>query len=245
MKQPQDYSDEFLNAYIDGELDQEETGQLLDELRYNPVLNQRITNLQKVREMVRYAYHDALPDIRQNQTETQRPSRSRLAIAASLILSLGIALGWGLHLHSRSSDGLLQIAEAIQIKSATANQQQEMKLVLHVTTNAKHKINTVLDEAEALLESYSALKKQVKLDVLTNGKGLALLHAKHSPYSERIQALQEKYKNLTFKACQNAINRARKRSGKEVVILPQAVIVPSALGEIIKKQQDGWSYIKI
>lgn len=245
MKHQQDYSDEFLNAYIDGELDQEETGQLLDELRYNTSLNERITNLQKVREMVRYAYTDALPDIQHNPAVTTKTSRSKLAIAASLILSLGIALGWGLHLHSRTADGLLQIAEAVQIKSAVVDKSQEVKLLLHVTTNAKHKINTILDETEALLKSYKALNRKVKIDVLTNGKGLALLRANHSPYSKRIQALQEKYKNLTFKACAKAIKRARKLSGKNVPMLPDTIIVPSAIGEVMKKQQEGWSYIKI
>jgi len=245
MKQTTEYSDEFLNAYIDGELDQEETGLLLHELRYNEKLSQRITDLQKVREMVRYAYHDALPECQEPETARQQPSRSRMALAASIILSLGIALGWGLHLHSQSTDGLIEIAEAIQIKSTDTTNQQEIKLVLHVTTNAEHKINTVLNETEALLDLYLESNKQVKLDILTNGKGLALLHAKHSPYSERIQALQAKYKNLTFKACANAIKRARMLTGKETEMLPETVIVPSALGEVMKKQQEGWSYIKI
>jgi len=240
-----DYSDEFLNAYIDGELDKEETGLLLNELRYNQALSQRITDLQKVREMVRFAYHDVLPEISQSQTDSKQTSRSKLAIAASIILSLGVALGWGLHIYSQTPDGLLQIAEAIQIKSAATADNQETKLVLHVTTNAEHKINTVLDEAEALLESYLTSNKQVKLNILSNGKGLALLKANHSPYSKRIQALQEKYKNLTFLACKKAIDRKRLLSKKETAIIPEAIIVPSALGEIMKKQQEGWSYIKI
>jgi len=240
-----DYSDEFLNAYIDGELDKEETGLLLNELRYNQTLSQRITDLQKVREMVRYAYHDVLPEINSPQASSKQTSRSKLAVAASIILSLGIALGWGLHIANQSPDGLLHIAEAIQIKSSTIADQQETKLVLHVTTNAEHKINTVLDEAEALLESYMSSNKQVKLNILSNGKGLALLQAYHSPYSKRIQALQAKYKNLTFLACQKALNRKRLLTKKQTAIIPEAVIVPSALGEIMKKQQEGWSYIKI
>ena len=52
------FSDEFLNAFIDGELDQKETGLILDEIRRNPDLSARITDLQKIREMVRYAYND-------------------------------------------------------------------------------------------------------------------------------------------------------------------------------------------
>ena len=114
MKNNNDYSDEFLNAYIDGELDAEETGRLLDELRYNEVLSARITDLQKVREMVRYAYHEKVPPTQGLRAKSSVLKKSRMAFAASIILSLGMALGWGLHLHSQSSTGLLDIAEAMR-----------------------------------------------------------------------------------------------------------------------------------
>jgi intracellular sulfur oxidation DsrE/DsrF family protein len=245
MKNNNDYSDEFLNAYIDGELDPEETGRMLDELRYNEVLSARITDLQKVREMVRYAYHEKVPPTQGLRVKSSVLKKSRMAFAASIILSLGMALGWGLHLHSQTNAGLLDIAEAMQIKPAASSTNGEIKLVLHVTTDSKHKLRTVLDETEKLLKQYENATQKVQLDILTNGNGLKLLHAGYSPFSQRIKNLQKRYQNLTFKACQNAINRVRQKTGKEIVMLPDTVTVPSALGEIIKKQREGWSYIKI
>jgi intracellular sulfur oxidation DsrE/DsrF family protein len=245
MKNNNDYSDEFLNAYIDGELDPEETGRMLDELRYNEALSARITDLQKVREMVRYAYHEKVPPAQVLRVKSNVMKKSRMAFAASIILSLGMALGWGLHLHSQSNTGLLDIAEAMQIKPAASITDGDIRLVLHVTTDSKHKLKTVLDETEKLLDQYVNSSRKVQLDILTNGKGLKLLHADYSPFSQRIKDLQKRYQNLTFKACQNAINRVKKNTGKEVLMLPDTVTVPSALGEIMKKQQEGWSYIKI
>jgi intracellular sulfur oxidation DsrE/DsrF family protein len=245
MKRCNDYSDEFLNAYIDGELDQEETGRMLDELRYNEVLSDRITDLQKVREMVRYAYHEKIPPVHGQRVKSNIMKKSRMAFAASIILSLGMALGWGLHLHSQSSNGLLDIAEAIHIKPAAAVTDGEIKLVLHVTTNSKDKLGTVLDETERFLNQYENTNQKVKLDILTNGNGLKLLRADHSPFSQRIKDLQQRYQNLTFKACRNAINRMQQKTGEKVLMLPDTVTVPSALGEIMKKQREGWSYIKI
>jgi len=245
MNNSKDYSDEYLNAYIDGELDKKETGRLLDELRYNPELDARITDLQKIREMVRYAYHEKLPPEKSPLARTMLAKKSRIAFAASIILSLGVALGWSLHLHSQQTNGLLEIAEAMQIKSAAANNESEIKLMLHVTTDNQNKLQTVLDETENFLSQYESMGKKVKLDILTNGKGLKLLHANHTPFAERIKLLQQRYQNLTFKACQNAINRAQKKTGKKLFMLPETVTVPSALGEVMKKQQEGWSYIKI
>ncbi len=239
------YSDEYLNAYIDGELDKKETGRLLDELRYNPELDSRITDLQKIREMVRYAYHEKLPPEGSQLGRSVFAKKSRMAFAASIILSLGVALGWSLHLHSQQANSLLDIAEAMQIKSATTSHADEIKLMLHVTTDNQSKLQTVLDETENFLSQYENMGKKVKLDILTNGKGLKLLQAKHTPFGERIKVLQQRYQNLTFMACQNAIKRVQRQTGKKVIMLPETVTVPSALGEVMKKQQEGWSYIKI
>lgn len=246
MNNPDDYSDEFLNAYIDGELDKDETGRLLNELRYNKPLSTRITDLQKVREMVRYAYNEKVSPTHKNSTHPTRWNKPKMAFAASILLSLGIALGWSLHLLDQGNRGLLEIAEAIQLKPIAANTSDEIKIVLHVTTDKPHKLDTILKEAEKFLSQNNHSKK-VKMDILTNGKGIKLLQAKHSPYSQRIKDLQKRYKNLTFKACQQALQRAQKRRGNnsKIELLPDTVTVPSALGELMKKQRDGWSYIKI
>lgn len=246
MNTPQEYSDELLNAYIDGELDKEETGRLLDELRYNTELSTRITDLQKVREMVRYAYHEKVPASTHSDGNT-RSTKTKMAFAASILLSLGMALGWSLHLHSQPSHGIMDIAEAIQLAPASTHASDDIKMVLHVTTDKQHKLETILDEAEKFLSQNENNNKKVQMDIITNGKGLKLLQAKHSPFSQRISELQQRYQNLTFKACQKAILRARSRAGKDekIEMLPETVTVPSALGEIMKKQRDGWSYIKI
>ena len=239
--------DDILNAYIDGELDKEETGRLLDELRYNSLLSTRITDLQKVREMVRYAYHEKIPPSHHEDSNIRSIKKTKMAFAASILLSLGMALGWSLHLHSQPNQGLLDIAEAIQLNPVSANNRENIKMVLHVTTDKQHKLETILDEAERFLSQNENTNNKVQMDILANGKGLKLLQANHSPFSLRISELQKRYQNLTFKACQKAIKRAQQRAGngETIEMLPETVTVPSALGEIMQKQRDGWSYIKI
>jgi intracellular sulfur oxidation DsrE/DsrF family protein len=245
MNDKDPYSDEHLNAFIDGELDKPETGQLLDELRYNKQLDERITDLQKIREMVRYAYHEKVPSQNEGKQPLRSPKKSRMALVASVMMLFGTLLGWNLHQQSQSSQGLLEIAEAMQLKAPVSAQQNEIRLMLHVTTDDHMKLETVLNETEKFLDASQQGNRKVKLDILTNGKGLKLLAATHSPFENRIKDLQQRFNNLTFKACQNAINRMQKRTGKELKMLPDTVTVPSALGEVMKKQKEGWSYIKI
>ena len=242
MTMDKGFSDEFLNAYLDGELDPTETGKLLQELRHNTELNTRLAKLKNVREMVRYAYSN----IKTPYDVDTKPSPRRkmmYSLAASFLLGLGMLIGWQLHFSTEQQGSLLDIANAMQIP--TQNAQGELKLVLHVTTEDRRKLNTVLDEAESLLKEYETGTHKVKLDILTNGKGLSLLRKDKSPFATRIHDLQKRYSNLSFKACQQAINRLKLEKGIQARMLPEAIIVPSALGEIIRKQKEGWSYIKI
>ena len=242
MNNHEDYSDEFLNAYIDGELDKSEAGALLEELRYNKELSKRVTDLQKIREMVRYAYQDIPVQLQPESAKQRSVFRNRKFFAAAAVMLVGIAVGWNLHQYRQPANGLLDFASSMQVKAVNDN---HMNIVLHVTTDDERKLNTVLNQTEILLDKYQHEKQQVKLDILTNAKGLKLLHAKHSPFNKRISALQERFDNLTFKACKVAIERAEKRLGEKIDMLPETVVVPSALSEIMEKQHDGWSYIKI
>jgi len=243
MKHSGEYSDEFLNAWIDNELDHEETALLVDALRYDPELSKRINELKNVREMVRFAYRDVTPPVDTNAPEKNHSRKTFRMLAASILLVTGTVLGWALHVATQSSANILDIAEAVQLKGAPAN--EEIKMVLHVTTGNKNKLNTLLDETARLLQRYQQESKKVRLDILTNGQGLQLIKAKHSPFAARIQKLQQQYNNLTFKACSKAISRLQKKTGKTFDALPNTVVVPSALGDIMKRQGEGWSYIKI
>ena len=245
MMNKEPYSDEYLNAFIDGELDKAETGQLFDELRYNKHLDERITDLQKIREMIRYAYHEKVPAEINREKDQSIQKKTRMALVASVMMLFGTLLGWNLHQQSHPSEGLIEIAEAMQFNNSAAAQQDEIRMMLHVTTDNQKKLETVLNETEKFLNESRQSNRKVKLDILTNGKGLKLLTANHSPFEQRIKALQQRYNNLTFMACQNAIKRMQKRTGKKLKMLPETVTVPSALGEVMKKQKEGWSYIKI
>ena len=83
------YSDEHLNAYLDNELAGEERTHLIEELRDNDDLRQRVCKLEQVRNMVSIAYHD-LPEPQQKiETHTRRFS-SYASIAASVLIMFGL-----------------------------------------------------------------------------------------------------------------------------------------------------------
>jgi len=83
------------------------------------------------------------------------------------------------------------------------------------------------------------------LEILTNSDGVALVTNNHKQYNHRLQKLQQKYQNLVVMACGKTLKRLQRTQGKPVDLLPQTGVVISAINQIVKRQKEGWSYIRI
>ncbi|MBN4080455.1 DsrE family protein [Beggiatoa alba] len=243
MNGKQQYSDEHLNAFIDEQLDNTEKAELLDVLRHDTELSQRVCKLQKLHNLVQLSYQSIeVPKRHQANDDAYQPSKVKWIAAASLFLAVGMLSGW-LSNQALNSNKLYNIAEIIQ-NNSPANQ-KKWRLMLHVSTANPNRLKIVLDEAEALLEEYAAASKTLELEILTNSEGLALVTNNHKQYNHRLQNLQVKYKNLVVMACGQTLKRLQRAHGKPVDLLPQTNVVSSAINQIVKRQKEGWSYIRI
>ena len=83
----------------------------------------------------------------------------------------------------------------------------------------------------------------MQLEVVANAEGLKLLRADTSPYPERIRRMALQFNNISFLACNRAIEKLR-MNGIDVHLLPEARVIPGALEEIVDRLQQGWVYIR-
>ena len=74
-----------------------------------------------------------------------------------------------------------------------------------------------------------------------------MLRAGYSPYAQRVRELQERFFNITFLACKDAIDHIRELEGpgSEVKLLPDVDVTPSALEHILERLSEGWVYINV
>lgn len=234
------FSDEHLNAFIDNQLATSDQAELLDALRHDEELSQRICDLQKVRNLVQLSYQDTIvPD---HYHTTSKHKKFAWAIAASLLLMVGSITGWIAHT-SFSQPNLLSIAK--NVSQPHINKDGHWKVMLQVSTNDPYRLNILLDETEALLKEYAHNAKQLEVEILTHNKGMALVSDNGKDYSQRLQKLKQTYKNLAITACGKTLKRIKAQKGKDLKLLPDTKIVKSALNQAIKRQQQGWTHIKI
>ena len=233
------FSDEIINAYIDGQLDKAERCQILAALPHDKELSMRLCKLQKVKDMLQLAY----PADAVTQT-SKKYSSSWTQIAAGFFLAVGVLSGWLANSYIASAPSLSELAQTVQIPY-TVTKQDKWRLMLHVNSSDPVKFTTLLDETEQLLSSSAESGKKVSVEILTNGPGLTLLQSGKGQYALRLKALTRKYDNLTLLACEKAIRKIQSEKNSKFNLIPEAKTVRSALHQVIKRKEAGWSYIRI
>lgn len=239
----QSVSDETLHAFVDGELDVAESEKLIAQMRDDEALTQRVCNLRSLKSMVQVAY--ALPPQARHAGNRDRDGRTRRLMQrcayACLMLAVGLGVGWslrGLDAPDRlaSWDGREVVSLAVK--------PDPRRVVLHIDSGSPEKMLDVLDRAESYLNQAEEQGRAMQLEVLANSRGLNLLRAGYSPYAERIARMRQRHANLQFIACNQSVARFTSE-GEDVVLLPAARTAPTAIGEIVTRLQQGWTYVRI
>ena len=110
-----------------------------------------------------------------------------------------------------------------------------------------NKFEKALATAEQLLKTYGDSSQDSEIEVVANASAIRMLRTGYSPYSDRVRQLQDRYFNLTFLACKDAIDHIRELEGPEsdVSLLPDVETTPSALEHILERLSEGWVYINV
>ena len=126
----------------------------------------------------------------------------------------------------------LALPQLAMAQTATAKN----RALFQVTDNDPARWNLILNNMNALREDVGS--EGAEIELVAYGPGVNMLKA-DSPVKQRIaEALKS---GVKINACQNTM-RAMKLTPAD--ILPDVGYVPSGVVEVMKKQQQGWAYIR-
>jgi len=233
-------SSEQLNAFIDNELDTAARADVLDAIKDSPEIAARVADMRHDMDLLSLAFEDPpLPD-RAGFYPLSRAVKPAWMAAASIVLLLsGAVAGWFAHTGGEPESGV-QFAE---VATYSVSDDSVRGLLLHISQMDDDKIDAALNKAEEILEADKNKGRRTRLEIVANADGLGLLR-KESPYADRIHSLANDYDNVSFKACGIAMENARLKEGGEIELLPEAEKIPAALGRILMRVEEGWTYIK-
>lgn len=237
-------SDDTLQAWVDGEFSTEDSADLLIEVQTDPDLTRRACDIRMLKETVRLAYQDP-PNPPAGLYQTVKQSRVWRSTAAAVVLLLaGVVMGWNL----RPVDSMQRFVLLDPTGAGRAPASAEpsaTRIVFHLTNPDMAVAGDLLDEIEAMLREYREQGDALRVEVVAHGDGLGLLRERLSHHRDQIESMANRYPNLTFVACQNTIDRLRVESGIEVILLPDALLTGSGVDHVVRRQQEGWVYIRV
>jgi intracellular sulfur oxidation DsrE/DsrF family protein len=128
---------------------------------------------------------------------------------------------------------------AQQGTSAMSEGRSMHRVVFEMTAEGTEQWQAVLNNVENVRKALGPENTQV--EVVVHAKAIDMLVAKTDTpgVQERVRSLAGP--QVVFAACSNTM---KKRKLAREDLLPEAVIVDSGVAEVVRKQEQGWSYIK-
>jgi intracellular sulfur oxidation DsrE/DsrF family protein len=240
-----DTEDELrLHAYVDGELTPDQQAEVHEAIRRDRTLERRACELQNLKQQIRLAYAEPPPPRRAAQPA--RRAAGLRWVAGLALIALGALVGWQVQPPvATPGERLVLLDPAGRGQAPAAADSREIRIVFHLTAPEQTVAGELLDEVERMLASYDSAGRPLRIEVVSHGEGLALLRDRLSAHKDRVRSLARRYENLTFVACLNTMERLRTEQGIEVTLLPEAEVTRSGVSRVVKRQREGWAYIRV
>jgi intracellular sulfur oxidation DsrE/DsrF family protein len=129
---------------------------------------------------------------------------------------------------------LLILITSIVLTTATA--QQSAKVVLHLQSSDSLVHKSIVNQISNLKKSLP----DATIELVCHGPGLEFLLKDKSRYVNRLDKM--KLKDVSYVGCEFTMSQ---RNYKKEDLVPFAQTVPLGIAEIVKKQAEGWLYVKM
>lgn len=231
-------TEQQINAFIDDELDAEERAMVFRNAEVSSEVDIQLCEYRKLKDLVRHAY-SSVP-VSEGMPAASHPARKyskQTLFAATVLVIVSTLLGavLGQTYLQRSPSGASDSQLSAGRPAATASQG---RYIVHLTDNNADTMQAALVRVETLVKDAS-VQNPVRVELVTNDRGIDLLRSDHTPYAARIAELAGQH--VVFIACARRIERLRE-AGEVVLLVPEAEDRYTAMERVVDRLQDGWSY---
>jgi intracellular sulfur oxidation DsrE/DsrF family protein len=118
------------------------------------------------------------------------------------------------------------------------------RVAIQVDGNDAATMNLALNNIQNMFQHYGALGEQLEIRLVTFGPGLHMVREDTSPVKERLASMKSQLRNLSVVVCNNTKQNMEKAEGKQIPITPLGEMVASGVVELVKLQENGWTYLR-
>ena len=248
MKEQNQYSDEHISAYIDGELDNDERARLLFDEQQDPELAKRISETRALKEKVQLAYSDISHKITStvsfNCADFVSKNRSLVAGIGILIITATLLIPTIKNHHDISlAKNLIKTTEAISADKINSTVGDSKQVVINLSQYQPENFDNTINHIETLLIQHEN-DESFSVEIVANKNGLKALDTKTSTHAERISLLAKRYESLDIIACVKSMTDLA-NSGNPIKLMKEIALSPSAAEQVAKRMSDGWMFLKL
>jgi len=113
---------------------------------------------------------------------------------------------------------------------------KEYRVLFHVDESSNSKWTLVLKNIENLFDD---IGENIEVELVANAEGIGLLYKLPNHFIDKIAKLAGR--GVRFFVCANSLQQQKLTRD---FLLDSAELVPSGVGEIVRKQSEGWAYVK-
>jgi len=110
------------------------------------------------------------------------------------------------------------------------------RVLFHLDEGASCKVESTLRSVGHLLEELGL--EGLDVELVAHGDGITALRRTANPFAHTVRQLAER--GVRLAACRNTMTRLGLSAGD---LLDVAEIVPSGIGELVRRQAEGWLYV--
>lgn len=123
------------------------------------------------------------------------------------------------------------------LTSLTSFSETSFKVLFDLSSDSQENWTTLLNNVENVKKE---LGPKTEIRVVLHGGGIHLIESKTAFQVDRINQLIAG--GVQFVGCENTMKRKNIQKSQ---LLPNVGTVPAGLAELVRKQSQGWSYLKI
>jgi intracellular sulfur oxidation DsrE/DsrF family protein len=129
------------------------------------------------------------------------------------------------------------VLSGLALAQSGAAETHKHRIVFELTSDNPEHWDAVLNNIENLRKALGPENTQVEL--VAHGPGLGMLLASNEKSKDRMRKLASP--SVVFASCENTM---RRKNIRKEDLLDFVITVDSGVAEVIRKQEQGWSYIR-
>jgi len=248
MNKQNRYSDEHINAYIDGELDTDERARLLFDEQHDAALSQRINDARVLKEKVQLAYADlSTAGITRGPIKRSTLFNSKRSLVAGIAILL-ITTAFVLPAIIGNNDivvakQLIKNTPLLQADAIAKTIGSRKKVVINISQYQANDFDNTLKNIENILQEHRD-DSTFKIELVAHKAGLKALDTKTSRHVEQITLLTKRFDSFDVVACAKSMADLA-TAGDPIQLMKSILITPSAAEQIARRTSQGWMYLKL